>query len=591
MVCLFLLMTLLNAVGVKCQLQKTDEFLGVCDQPWLPVYSHDYRGIAKLGTLSSLQKHVLSGHMVRVQFSVKEYLITHDLDDFTFRGSHVCGSFGYIFSDNGTHIETDPDWLPTLVCTNGELSRINYTSANWTTEVGQIDVELDGEIWWFTKPIQSSREPIFSQFIDGSTSSGSLPKLLRYAKWAELRANMRDRGFAFSLQNQKIFNNEVLSAQSVNHYSLRYTKNSVKFNEDPYYTWLASWSTNGRRDVSRWFITNSTQYKHNNDFVSLDWFGDECWRRVYSTDEDGFPVYGSLEELMAMIKLGHRVRVQLDGYNLKANSVRVLKGVVIAQSIEEFGRKGNYSAYDATFLDTRVQIIFRVIHSTGRVKSYAYYLDTFAPVNGVSNEVSGKLAVDWLVDTRPWKKCNVGVVSVVIHVPASAMVSLVVSVKSSFGKKFTFIVMFSVSIVASTVVSIVVRDKFGVMASDVVLRTDASGTVTFGAQTDLEEAISMGASVRLNIEQDELAGKFFTEADNVRYSVDHAQVFAQALRHVSDQKLQTLDEYALQSEPFRWSLMVSSIGNVAMHARRFQTRTHLYDSISPATNVTWFINS
>lgn len=51
-----------------------------------------------------------------------------------------------------------------------------------------------------------------------------------------------------------------------------------------------------------------------------------------------------------------------------------------------------------------------------------------------------------------------------------------------------------------------------------ILRTDALGVSTDGNPRDLEDAVYMGASVRLNIEQDELAGQFFTEADNVRVS-------------------------------------------------------------------------
>lgn len=53
-------------------------------------------------------------------------------------------------------------------------------------------------------------------------------QLMKLARMSELRANMRDRGYSFVLQNQKIYNNELLSAQSINHISLRYTQDSVK---------------------------------------------------------------------------------------------------------------------------------------------------------------------------------------------------------------------------------------------------------------------------------------------------------------------------------------------------------------------------
>ena len=68
------------------------------------------------------------------------------------------------------------------------------------------------------------------------------------------------------------------------------------------------------------------------------------------------------------------------------------------------------------------------------------------------------------------------------------------------------------------------------------------------------------------------------------------QVFAQALKHVSDQKIQGRDEYELQDNIFQWSLLVDSGGVVNMHAHLLTSRTHFYDAISPGTNVTWFIN-
>ncbi|CAG5126821.1 unnamed protein product, partial [Candidula unifasciata] len=436
---------------------------------------------------------------------------------------HVCGSSMWFMSDNGTHIDTDADWLPTLVCTNGEVSRLNYSSASWNVVIGQQDLPLDGEVWWYTKPTHCSEDPIYSQFVDGSQAAGSLSKLMTLAKMSELRANMRDRGYSFVLQNQKIYNNELLSAQSINHISLRYTQESVKFNDDPYYSWLAVWSTNGRRDVSRWFLENTTLHRHNNDFVSLDWYGDECWRKVFSADNFGFAVYGSLNELIQMIKLGHRVRMHFDGVTLKANGIRVVDGLVVAQTIEEYARRGTYPNYDAPFFDNKAKAVYRLVHSTGMVKTYMYTIDDFK-LAGMSQT---KYAIDWLVDTRPWRK---------------------------------------------------------------ILRTDALGVSTDGSPRDLEDAVYLGSSVRLNIEQDELAGQFFTEADNVRVSFFTNEVYAQALKHVSDEKVQSVDEYSLQNDVFRWALMVSSGGVVAMNARRLASKAHLYDAVSPATNVTWFVN-
>ncbi|GFO16892.1 disintegrin and metalloproteinase domain-containing protein 10 [Plakobranchus ocellatus] len=532
---------------------------GICDQKWTPAYAHDSTGYPVVGELNTLQEHILQGSKVHVQFSTPEWLITFPVDDFTFRGRTVCASTLYIFSDNGTHIETDADWLPTLVCTNGQVSRMNFTSAYWTRPVGTKNLQLDREIWWYTKPTQCDSKPVYSQFVDGSKSYGSMAKLLRMAKWSELRANMRDRGFSFLMQNQKIYDNKLVTAQSLNHVSLRYTQEAVKFNVDPYYSWLSVWSTNGRRDVSRWFLENTTLYRHNNDFVSLDWYGDQCWRRVYSTDGFGAASYGSLDELIQMVKLGHRVRVHFNGFNLKANGIRVVKDMVIAQTIEEYSRRDNYPEFEAPFFNTRARVVYRLVHSSGIVKTYKYFLDNF---DLSEKDERSRFAVDWMVDTRPWLK---------VKTYKYFLDNFDLSEKDERSR-------FAVDWMVDT------RPWLK------VYRTDASGEVTFGFIRDLEDAVATGASVRLNIEQDELAGQFFTEADNVRTNFMDNQVYAQALKHVSDQKLQSNDEYIFQADIFRWSLMVSSEGVVAMNARRLASKRHLYDAISPATNVTWFIN-
>ncbi|RUS86572.1 hypothetical protein EGW08_005653 [Elysia chlorotica] len=435
----------------------------------------------------------------------------------------ICSSSIWFFSDNGTQIDTDADWLPTLVCTNGEVSRLNYTSATWNRAVGNNDLQVIGQIAWYTKATQCDNKPVYSQFVDGSQSQGSIDKLMRLAKWSELRANMRDRGFSFLLQNQKIYNNELITAQSLNHVSLRYTRDAVKFNSEPFYSWLSVWSTNGRRDVSRWFVENTTLYSHNNDFVSMDWYGDQCWRRVYSTDSAGRSIYGSLDELIQMVQLGHRVRVHFEGFNLKANGIRVLGDLVVAQTVEEFSRRDNYPEFDAPFFNTRARVVYRLVHSSGVVKTYKYFLDNYALSE--SDETS-KFAIDWMVDTRPWTK---------------------------------------------------------------VYRTDASGQVTFGSKFELQDAVAKGAAFRLSIEQDE--GQFLTEADNVRRSFLDNEVYVQALKHVSDQKLTSANEYILQRDVFRWSLMVSSGGVVTINARRLASKSHLYNAVSPATNVTWFMNA
>ena len=111
-----------------------------------------------------------------------------------------------------------------------------------------------------------------------------------------------------------------------------------------------------------------------------------------------------------------------------------------------------------------------------------------------------------------------------------------------------------------------------------------------GTVDDLVTAVHRGASIRFNVQQDVKAGFFFTNADNVRVDEATSTVYAQCLRHVSDQKDQTSsnNEYEIQKSPFHWFLMISSEGVMAMSAWKTQSRTQLYDDVAPEANITWF---
>ena len=48
------------------------------------------------------------------------------------------------------------------------------------------------------------------------------------AKWSEVRVAMRDRGFFTSVENVKTYNDALVTAQSVAHFSLQYTHEAVQ---------------------------------------------------------------------------------------------------------------------------------------------------------------------------------------------------------------------------------------------------------------------------------------------------------------------------------------------------------------------------
>lgn len=64
--------------------------------------------------------------------------------------------------------------------------------------------------------------------------------------------------------------------------------------------------------------------------------------------------------------------MHFDGFTLKANGIRVIGGLVVAQTIEEYARRGGYPNYDASFFNSKARAVYRLVHSTGMVTFFLY---------------------------------------------------------------------------------------------------------------------------------------------------------------------------------------------------------------------------
>ena len=373
---------------------------------------------------------------------------------------------------------------------------------------------------WYVKKLGKGK-PVYSHFLDGSRVSGSLDDLFSMAKLGETRCVMRDRGYAFTMNNLVMDKTAgEINGQSLFHVGQMFKEDALDFRVPPYY-WYSSWTTTGRRDNTRWYVGTTQPRGHNNDFVALDWHVDSCWREVYVNDKYGYPLKGSLEELIFFISLGHRVRIQYENTAIEANAIRISGQTVIVQSIEELKRRGTLNA-DKYFFNTDTMWKWTTAHTTGTVKTYTYRVKDMSFYKKEKKEA----IIFWSVDCRPWKR---------------------------------------------------------------VYSTPPSPTQTTTVD-DLINAVQRGASIRFNLQQDFKAGFFFTNADNVRVDEVNQIVYAQCLRHISDQKDQasTNNEYEIQMNPFHWFLMISSEGVMAMSAWKTQSRTQLYDDVAPEANITWF---
>ncbi|RUS71379.1 hypothetical protein EGW08_020862 [Elysia chlorotica] len=265
-------------------------------------------------------------------------------------------------------------------------------------------------------------------------------------------------------------------------------------------------------------------------------YADECWRLVYTNDGNGFPIYGAIADLVDAVTRGHRVRVRFDDQAAEVSNIRVKGDVVAAQLLHEVTRVGGYGS-DRYYIEADTRVRFSIAHTTGTVVSYDYLVGSPSHKRNPPT----RRVIEWMVDTRPWT-----VVLQTMDPPGQG---------PSRG------------------------DGQGGSTGDVVLR---------GSVFDLKDAVMSGASIRLNLLLDPLAGSFFTQASLADIATD--TIYAQALDHMSDQKSRIPDEYELQKYLFHWYLTISSEGTVRMTAWNFGEDTFRYDENAPEATVTWFAN-
>lgn len=505
---------------------------GVCQRPWRKMLRIDETGNVLEGSVDAVRDAALEGSLLRVVLNALE-VYSLNIENVNVRDDHLCGESVWHVTHNGTHVSTTVAWVHMLLCTTGEAHVVQTNFSRppdsgfkpnaSTTELTTDALVNFGKLYdsrlpmtWYVKRISCDSKPVYSHYLDGSRVTGSFADLHYMAHLGEVHCVMRDRGYAFFMNNI-VVTNDTVNGQSLNHLGQQFTTQALTFKSPPYY-WFSSWSTDGKRDNSRWFVGTAQPRGHNNDYVALDWYVDSCWRLVYENDQYGLPKSGSLDELILMISLGHRVRVMVDDTVVEANSIRVTDGFVIAQTLEEMGRRRTGSS-DNFFFNTEAMWKWSTIHTTGTVRDVYISVNTMKTMRRDWRSTS----VRWMVDTRSWKR---------------------------------------------------------------MLSTNNHGQVTSGQVPDLIAAVTNGASIRFNLQQDVAAGFFFTNADNVR--VDNGVVFAQCLRHISDKRSIKANEYEIQLKPFYWFLMISSLGDMAMSAWHVEMREQLYDSVAPEANITWF---
>nr|KAG5685783.1 hypothetical protein BaRGS_019846 [Batillaria attramentaria] len=380
-----------------------------CDRQWVKVFENDETGAAVFGEKRDLKMAVLRGAAIRVLLhdlniepsGVITHSFTSGVDNVNIRGDEICAEIINHIALSGCEYVTNAHYRHFLPCTTGNVHVAQYLVES-PSFLGQDTQKV--RVSWFAKDLQAdiyNNKPFYGHFLDGGATVGVRQELLRAAKEGkEIRALMTDRGYGFPLHVIMWSRDGRVCGQSNMHLSQKYSGNNIVFNTQTPYKWFSSWCTNGRRDSSRWAVGGRTNRGRGSDYVSLNWYVDPCWQHVYTNDEYGDAMDGSLGMLTEAIRSGHRVRVTMANFAMEANFVRVKNGHVTAYLIDMLSNKGGNS-FDEFDFKTDTHYTFRLVHTTGTVRTYGYLVrNTSVPVTPVMS----KQTIKWFVDTRRWHK-------------------------------------------------------------------------------------------------------------------------------------------------------------------------------------------
>ncbi|XP_041369916.1 uncharacterized protein LOC121383885 [Gigantopelta aegis] len=94
------------------------------------------------------------------------------------------------------------------------------------------------------------------------------------------------------------------------------------------------------------------------------------------------------------VKSGHRVKIVIGNFSMETDNVRVDRGQVSAQLLNQLSRQ------DALSFTSDIYWVWQMVHTTETVRTRTYFVGNVTN-NGDTLE---KKTVNWFVDTRRWKK-------------------------------------------------------------------------------------------------------------------------------------------------------------------------------------------
>ena len=165
----------------------------------------------------------------------------------------------------------------------------------------------------------------------------------------------------------------------------------LQYKSPPFWT-LERYITSGYKSVVRWMVREGTFKSNVTKKYAYKWCTDDCWLKIFSADEFGNGLHGSVSLLARALLSGHKLRVHIKGMAANTKSVYI-RGQTISAALQEMMEpvKPERMSLSGTALR-------KIVSSNGEVQTRRYTFET----DSVLGDLQEHLAVVWFVDTREW---------------------------------------------------------------------------------------------------------------------------------------------------------------------------------------------
>ena len=147
------------------------------------------------------------------------------------------------------------------------------------------------------------------------------------------------------------------------------------------YRAFVPWKVGGGKFKSN--VTKKYAYK---------WCTDDCWLKIFSADEFGNGLHGSVSLLARALLSGHKLRVHIKGMAANTKSVYI-RGQTISAALQEI-----MDPVKPERISLSGTALRKIVSSNGEVQTRRYTFET----DSVLGDLQEHLAVVWFVDTREW---------------------------------------------------------------------------------------------------------------------------------------------------------------------------------------------